>query len=135
MTLRVRSITVDSTNPRALGRWWADLLGWRITDEEEDELVIGPAADSEEEGIAPDMVFVRVPELKSVKNRLHLDLRPDNQQAETARAIELGATPVDVGQSDDMSWTVLADPEGNEFCILRALTVDELRRLGRGPSS
>jgi len=64
--------------------------------------------------------FLRVPEGKAVKNRLHLDLRPDDQDAEIARFLELGARPADVGQTAAESFVVLADPEGNEFCILRS---------------
>ena len=75
---------------------------------------------------APDLLFLKVPEGKQVKNRLHLDLRPEDQAAEVARAEALGATRTSVGQGDDVTWVVLADPEGNEFCILRALTPEEL---------
>ena len=64
-----------------------------------------------------------------MKNRLHLDLRPDDQAAEVARLEALGATRVDVGQGDDVTWVVLADPEGNEFCVLRALRPDEVGSL------
>jgi hypothetical protein len=67
-----------------------------------------------------------VPEAKTVKNRLHLDLRPKDQQAEVDRLVALGAVHVDVGQDDTASWIVLADPEGNEFCVLRAYTAEEL---------
>jgi Glyoxalase-like domain len=63
---------------------------------------------------------VSVPERKSTKNRLHLDLRADGLSTadELARLVELGARPADVGQGPDVSWVVLADPEGNEFCLL-----------------
>lgn len=67
------------------------------------------------------LVFVPVPEVKTIKNRLHLDLAPradDDQAAEVRRLLEMGATRVDVGQGDEVSWVVLADPEGNEFCVL-----------------
>lgn len=73
------------------------------------------------ERIGPGMVFVSVPEEKSLKNRLHIDLAPHTSQdrdAEIARLEKLGATRTDVGQSADVSWTVLTDPEGNEFCVL-----------------
>jgi hypothetical protein len=70
-------------------------------------------------GVA-DILFARVPERKQVKNRLHIDLRPDDQAAEIARAEALGARLVDVGQADEFTWVVMVDPEGNEFCILRA---------------
>ena len=67
-----------------------------------------------------------MPEEKVVKNRLHIDLRPDDQAAEVARLEGLGARRVDVGQGDESTWVVLADPDGNEFCVLRALTAEEL---------
>jgi hypothetical protein len=68
----------------------------------------------------PGIVFVTVPEAKTVKNRLHIDLNPDaDRDAEIERLVGLGARKVDVGQGD-VAWTVLADPEGNEFCVLRA---------------
>ena len=127
MTLRVQSVSVDSTDPAPLARWWAELLGWRITFEEDDEIVLEPPAGSAEDGVVPELLFVRVPEgeVKAVKNRLHLDLRPEDRDAEVARAEALGARRIDIGQGDDKTWVVLADPQGNEFCILRALRPDE----------
>ena len=70
------------------------------------------------------LLFAKVPEVKAVKNRLHLDLRPENQDAEVERVLALGAKKVDIGQGQQ-TWVVLADPEGNEFCILRNLTPEE----------
>jgi hypothetical protein len=64
------------------------------------------------------LLFLEVPEAKAGKNRLHLDLSPDDQAAEVERIRDLGAMPVSVGQSGDEDWVVLADPEGNEFCVL-----------------
>jgi hypothetical protein len=89
-------------------------------------VVLEPPKGSPEDGVSPDLLFLRVPEAKSVKNRLHLDLRPDDQDAEVRRVEGLGARRVSVGQGADASWVVLADPEGNEFCVLRALTPEEL---------
>jgi Glyoxalase-like domain len=126
MTIRVQAFAVDATDPATQARWWAEALGWRITFEEPDQVVLEPPPGSPEDGVAADILFLRVPEGKSVKNRLHLDLRPDDQAAELARLEALGARRVDVGQPDDVTWVVLADPEGNEFCILRALAPDEL---------
>jgi hypothetical protein len=126
VTIRVQALGVDAHDPAAQGRWWAEALGWRLTYEEDDEVVLEPPAGSPEDGVAADILFLRVPEEKAVKNRLHLDLRPDDQAAEVARFEALGARRVDVGQGPDVSWVVLADPEGNEFCILRALTPEEL---------
>ena len=126
MALRWQAICIDTVDPAPLARWWADLLGWRLTHEDDEEIVLEPPAGSPEDGVSPDILFLRVPEPKSVKDRLHIDLRPDDHAAEVARAEALGATRVDIGQGDDKTWVVLADPEGNEFCILRALTADEL---------
>jgi hypothetical protein len=82
------------------------------------EIVIEPPEGSREDGASPDLLFLRVPEAKAGKNRLHLDLRPDDQDAEVARLEGLGATRADIGQGET-SWVVMADPEGNEFCVLR----------------
>ncbi len=87
-------------------------------------MVLEPPAGSAEDGVSPDILFLRVPESKEIKNRLHIDLRPDDHAAELERALGLGARRVDIGQGDS-TWAVLADPEGNEFCILRALTAEE----------
>ena len=126
MSLRWQCIVVDCVDPVPLARWWADLLGWRITFEEPDEVVLEPPKGSPEDDVSPDILFGRVPETKQIKNRLHFDLRPDDQAAEVARAEALGARRVDVGQDDTVTWVVFADPEGNEFCILRALTPDDM---------
>lgn len=76
--------------------------------------------------MVPDLLFLRVPEQKAGKNRLHLDLRPEDQAAELSRLEKLGARRVNGGQGADVSWVVLADPDGNEFCVLRPLTPEEL---------
>jgi predicted enzyme related to lactoylglutathione lyase len=126
MSLRMQAIDIDANDPHALASFWQELLGWRRTYEEDDEVVLEPPTGSPEDGVAPDLLFLKVPEGKQGKNRLHLDLRPDDRDAEVSRALALGATKVDVGQGPDVTWVVLADPEGNEFCILRALTPEEL---------
>jgi len=126
MTIRVQCLCIDSTDPDKLARFWADALGWRRTHESDDEIVLEPPAGSPEDGVVPDLLFLQVPETKTVKNRLHLDLRPQDQAAEVERIEALGAQRVSVGQRSDVSWVVLADPEGNEFCVLRALTPEEL---------
>ncbi len=126
MSIRIQCVCVDSIDPIALGRWWAEGLGWRITHESDSEVALEPPAGSREDGIVPDLLFLKVPEHKFVKNRLHLDLRPTDQAEEIARFAKLGAPQIDVGQDDDATWVVMADPEGNEFCILRAFTPDEL---------
>lgn len=132
MTLRVQCLTIDAIDPPALGRWWADLLGWRVTFDEDPQVVIEPPAGSPEDGVVPDLLFLRSSDTKATKNRIHVDLRPDDQEAEVARAVALGARRIDVGQGDSVSWVVLADPEGNEFCVLRPLTPAELASLADG---
>jgi hypothetical protein len=126
MSLRFQAVCVDSTDPAPVAAFWEATLGWRRTFDEPDEIVLEPPAGSAEDGVAPDLLFLRVPERKTVKNRLHIDLRPDDQSAEVDRLVGLGARRVDVGQSADVTWVVLADPDGNEFCVLRALRPDEL---------
>jgi predicted enzyme related to lactoylglutathione lyase len=118
--IRIQCIDVDSRDPSRLAAFWQEALGWRRTYETDDEVVLEPPAGSPEDGISPDLLFLRVPEEKAGKNRLHLDLRPGDQEAELARLLKLGARRVDVGQGTERSWVVLADPEGNEFCLLRA---------------
>jgi predicted enzyme related to lactoylglutathione lyase len=126
MTIRVQCLAIDSNDPEKLARFWADVLGWRRTYESDDEIVLEPPAGSPEDGVAPDLIFLKVPETKTIKNRLHLDLRPQDQAAEVERIEALGAQRVSVGQGSEATWVVLADPEGNEFCVLRALTPEEL---------
>jgi hypothetical protein len=123
MSVRWNSVVVDCRDVAAQAAWWARVLGWQKVYEAEDEVVIVPPKQDQipvdERG--PGLVFGLVPEGKTVKNRLHLDLAPradDDQAAEVERLISLGATRVDVGQGGDETWVVLADPEGNEFCVL-----------------
>ena len=120
MDIRIQCLCVDSAHPSKSADFWEAALGWRRTQDTEKEVVLEPPAGSPEDGVAPDLLFLRVPEPKTVKNRLHLDLRPADQAAEVARLEALGARRVDIGQGD-VSWIVLADPDGNEFCVLRPL--------------
>ncbi|MGW3651276.1 VOC family protein [Streptomyces sp. NPDC000878] len=112
MTLEWEQVIVDAADPGALGRWWAEALGWVVVDDSPEEYEIRPTPDR-----LPGLLFVRVPEAKSVKNRLHLDFRPDDRQAEVDRLLALGARHADIGQGEQ-PWTTLQDPEGNEFCVL-----------------
>jgi catechol 2,3-dioxygenase-like lactoylglutathione lyase family enzyme len=126
MGLRIQCLCIDTTDPDRLATFWQSALDWRRTHEEDDEVVLEPPAGSPEDGIAPDLLFLRVPEAKAGKNRLHLEVRPEDQAAEVSRLEALGARRVDVGQGPEVSWVVLGDPDGNEFCVLRALTAQEL---------
>lgn len=121
MTLRIQCACVDCADPFVVASFWQEALGWRRTHEEPDEIVLEPPAGSPQDGVAPDLLFLRVPDPTPGKNRLHLELRPDDQAAEVERLLSLGARRVSVGQGDDVSWVVMGDPEGNVFCVLRAL--------------
>ncbi len=126
MGLLIQCLCVDTTDPARLAAFWQSALGWRRTYADDDEVVLEPPAGSPQDGVAPDLVFLRVPEEKAGKNRLHLDLRPGDQAAEVARLEELGARRIDVGQDSSVSWVVMSDPDGNEFDVLRPLTKEEL---------
>jgi hypothetical protein len=114
MSVKLYHICVDARDPHALAAFWAAALGQQILAAEDDEVVVGAAVST-----YPGLCFLRVPETKTIKNRLHLDLDPDDRNAEVARLLELGAKKVDIGQGPDVTWEVLSDPEGNEFCVLR----------------
>jgi len=114
---RLTEISIDARDPRALARFWGEVLGWPVTDDERGLSWISETGDYT---ARPLIVFAPVPEPKTVKNRLHLDVNPSgvDQYQELERLLALGATRADVGQGVDVSWVVLADPEGNEFCLL-----------------
>ncbi len=114
MGMEWEQVVVDAADPVMLGRWWADALGWVVVNDAPDEFEIRPTADR-----LPGLLFAQGGQGKAGKNRLHLDFRPDDQQADVARLLSLGARHADVGQGEQ-SWVVLADPEGNEFCVLSA---------------
>ena len=114
MSLEWEQVVVAAHDPVALGRWWAEVLGWVILNDSPEEFEIRPSADQ-----MPGLVFLPVPKVKEAQNRLHLDFRPDDQQAEVDRFLRAGAKHADVGQGE-VPWVVLTDPEGNEFCVLSA---------------
>ncbi|MPY30982.1 VOC family protein [Streptomyces adustus] len=119
MPLSLHHIVIDTHDLPSLARFWAEVLNWRILSEREREVVIGP-----EETGPVGICFMPVTDRKVVKNRLHLDLTSaaEDREAEIERILALGARRMDVGQRGDESWTVLADPEGNEFCVVRPKT-------------
>jgi hypothetical protein len=115
MALTFDEICIDAHDATTLGTWWSTVLGWpNHVDDDGDVVLTAPP------GAGPNWLFIAVPGEKVVKNRIHLDFRPDDQVAEVNRVLDLGARRVDIGQTGDESWVVLADPEGNEFCILAA---------------
>jgi predicted enzyme related to lactoylglutathione lyase len=112
----LREIVIDCLDPRRVAEFWGQVLGWDVQEK-------GGAYWMTASGQPfPDMplVFMPGPEKKTVKDRIHLDVSPIgcDQASEVERIVGLGATRVDIGQGDS-PWVVLADPEGNEFCVLR----------------
>jgi hypothetical protein len=130
VTSRLAAVVIDAVQPGLIADFWCAVLGWQIVrqdgdggDDDDGVITIGPAGRS-----WPAIDIAPVPETKTIKNRLHLDLRADGvpAAAELNRLLSLGARPADVGQPADASWVVLADPEGNEFCLL-SRTVQEVQ--------
>jgi hypothetical protein len=115
MSLRLWSIVIDAHDHRKLAQWWSEALDWKIFFADDDEVVVSTPDER-----FPALLFTPVPEGKAIKNRLHLDFAPDDRDAEVERLIKLGATRTSVGQTGEETWVVLADPEGNEFCVLSA---------------
>jgi Glyoxalase-like domain len=120
MPTRLVHLVVDANEPARLARFWAAALGWEVGAEESGEVDVEPGGYRYPDPVALPLVFVPVPEAKTVKNRIHLDLATRSvaqQEAEVDRLLGLGATPADIGQGN-VPWVVLSDPEGNEFCVL-----------------
>jgi predicted enzyme related to lactoylglutathione lyase len=117
MSSLLHNITVDCGDPERAARFWAAVTGWPASREWEDEYAVSPG-----DGHRPKLYFVPVPEPKTVKNRVHLDIVPDDrsQDEELTRLLGLGATVVS-DQRPDVGWVIMADPEGNEFCLEKSL--------------
>ena len=126
MTSRFTELNVDCHRPHELAAFWCAVLGYEVIDTQDDLVEIAgwrPTAEEVRARVnAPTLLFARVPESKTVKNRLHIDVSPIDrgQDEEVERLLALGARRVDIGQGEQ-NWTVLVDPEGNEFCVLRSL--------------
>ncbi len=123
MSSRFTELAVDCADPDGLAQFWCLVLGYEVQEEDDESVTIGWPGGPEGAGrpgpVPPALTFARVPEGKTVKNRLHIDVSPADreQDEEVRRLLGLGARHADVGQGD-VSWVVLADPEGNEFCVL-----------------
>lgn len=116
MPSRLAVIAIDCHDSRTLSDFWCSALGWAVRDIDGPDIGIGP-----DDPDLPGIDLLTVPEAKTVKNRLHLDLRADETTTaadEVRRLLSLGARHVDVGQPADARWVTLVDPEGNEFCVL-----------------
>jgi Glyoxalase-like domain len=125
MGLWIDWLLIDSENPDKLADFWCQAIGHEVTYRSEEGETEREVAIESPNRQGWRILFVEVHDERKIKNRLHLDLRPDDQAAEVARLEELGAKRVDIGQGPEVTWVVMADPEGNEFCILRALRPGE----------
>ncbi len=122
MSVTINNLTVDCRDPGALAAFWTAALGWVVVEESDEGVMIAPF-DERRPGVYP-VYFQANPDDKVVKNRWHFDLVPVDQGAEVARLKGLGARDADIGQGD-VPWVVMADVEGNEFCVLRSLPNEE----------
>ncbi|MBO0770279.1 MAG: VOC family protein [Actinobacteria bacterium] len=124
MTSKFTELVIDCADPVGLARFWCSVLGYEVQDQDDEIVAIGspevPEGKNRPGPVPPVLTFARVPEGKTIKNRLHIDVNPTDseQDEEVGRLLELGARHADVGQTGEESWVVLADPEGNEFCVL-----------------
>ena len=120
MACRISELVIDSRDPERLAAFWCDVLGYVVLDRVENSVEIGPE-DEGFGGLQPTIVFDLTDKPKAGKLPLHIDVNPTDrdQDEELERLLAVGAKPADVGQTGEESWHVLADPEGNEFCLLR----------------
>jgi hypothetical protein len=115
VTSLVDTLTIDSRDPKAVAEFWCAALGYELEGVDDEGAWI-----RDPDGRGWPMLFLIVPEGKSVKNRLHLDLSPPSTMAEEVdRLLGVGASAIRRVDEGDSFWTVMADPEGNEFCVLR----------------
>ena len=121
MPCRITELVLDCRDPDRLAEFWCAVLGYEVIGHEPDGLALGPAGARFGEG-PPTLILARTDNPRRGKLPLHLDVSPAgvDQETELARLTALGARPADVGQTGQESWVVLQDPEGNEFCLLRA---------------
>ncbi len=120
--IKIGYVTIDSHDPHLIAKFWADLLNWKITESFElGAMLENPDNETSDQKFLP-ILFYKNPDEKVVKNRIHFDLQPDNQELEVARIEKLGGKRIEIGQSLDpnTTWVVMADPEGNEFCVLKS---------------
>ena len=116
MPVRLHHIVIDTHDLPGLAQFWTQALGWKVLSERKGEIVIGT-----DENAPVGICFMPVTDRKIVKNRVHLDITTaaEDRDQEIERLLALGARRADIGQTGAESWTVLADPEGNEFCVIR----------------
>ena len=129
MRIHLHNITFDCTDARALARFWSQLTGWNVYFDDDPEVVVAPSYPYDGTGL----LFIPVPEGKTAKNRVHLDVQPVDLTRDEAvtQALTLGARVLEDHRSPDGSgWVTLADPEGNEFCVERSASERGPRQPG-----
>lgn len=121
MPSQLAAVAIDAIKPKVVAEFWCAVLGWHVVEADSDVISIAP-----QDKTRPSIDVIAVPEGKTIKNRLHFDLRADgiSTAEELERLLALGAQRTDVGQGPNASWVVLADPEGNEFCLLSRTVQD-----------
>ena len=127
MGVKIHNITFDCADPRALASFWSDLTGWHVYYDDDPEVVVAPSYPFGGTGL----LFIPVPEAKTAKNRVHLDVQPESATRDetVSAAVAAGASIlVDHRRDDGSGWVTLADPEGNEFCIERSPAEQGVRR-------
>lgn len=115
-------ITIDSKDPGSIAKFWEQVLGWKVTYSDDIGAMLENPVNLENGEKFPPILFYKNPDEMKVKNRLHFDIRPENQDEEVARIESLGGKRVEIGQSADpaTTWVVMIDPEGNHFCVLKS---------------
>jgi predicted enzyme related to lactoylglutathione lyase len=121
MPIFVNTLTIDARDPLSLARFWSQALDWPIVEQDDEEVMIAPTRERPPAPGVHPLLFARNSDAKTGKNRWHFDLAPEDQRTEVGRLEGLGARRIDIGQGEK-SWVVMADPEGNEFCVLRSLS-------------
>jgi hypothetical protein len=121
MACRMSELVLDCRDPDALARFWCEVLDFVVLDREDDGTAVEIGPREGFGGLQPTIILSRSDEPEKAKSRLHIDVNATDrdQNAELERLLQLGARPADIGQTGDESWHVLADPEGNAFCLLR----------------
>ena len=121
MSLQINTLTIDARDPARLAAFWVQALDWKVIHQDERQALIAPALDRAEAPGGIAVLFQQNADTKVSKNRWHFDLVPDDQAAEVARLETLGAVRIDIGQGEP-GWIVMADPEGNELCVLKSFS-------------
>lgn len=111
--MKLKNVTFDAGNPKQIAEFWSAATGRPVAMAEEFFAMLEPDANDIQ------MLFIKVPEGKTAKNRMHVDFHATDREAEVERLVGLGATRGETHNMYGVEWTVLTDPEGNEFCVAK----------------